>query len=165
MNAALKWTSLFLVCLIAQASLVPALAVAGVGPDLPFIILYFFALQFGITPSIYAGFFLGLFQDLYSPSLLGQNALSKTIAGAFTGIFNERMMRTDPVIKAVILLASFALHDLVFVLARGLSVPNLGGRIVHQLVFETTGRALYSLVPAALIYLWNAYGRHPLGKR
>ena len=161
----LKWFALFIGGLILQASLVPNITIFGCGPDLPFIVLYFFAMKYGITPAIYVGFFLGLFQDLYSPSLLGQNALAKTITGAFSGIFNEKMMRTDPIMKTIILFAAFAAHDIVIVLAQGLDVDNLTGRIVHQLLFKALPRALYTLVPAAMLYVWNTFGQRPLGKR
>ena len=75
----LKWPMLFVLCFILQTSFVPSIAFFGVKPDLLMIILFFFSIRYGVLPGIFMGFVLGLTQDLYTPAILGQNALTKTI--------------------------------------------------------------------------------------
>jgi rod shape-determining protein MreD len=107
---------------------------------------------------------VGLTQDLYSPAVLGQNALAKTIIGACIGLFNEKVMRTDAMGKTVVLFVMFFVHDIIFMLvlvaknSAGLSVVLLG------LLTKTLPRALYSGIIAVMFYAWDFLPR-PAGRR
>jgi rod shape-determining protein MreD len=152
---AVKWVLVFMVSLILQTSFVPVITIAGVKPDLLLIALFFFSIKYGVMPGIFVGFALGLGQDLYSPSLLGQNALAKTITGAFIGLFNERTMRSDPLIKTVLLLLVFLIHDAVFLT---IQIVKLGGPLsilFLGLLTKCMPRALYSIAVAVLFYIWE----------
>jgi rod shape-determining protein MreD len=149
------WVGVFLGCLALQGTVAARVAIAGVRPDLPFLALFVFALHYGTLPGIYVGFVIGLCQDLYAPAVLGQNALCKSVTGYFCGLFNERMMSTDPVVKMVILLLAFGLHDLVF---WGVDVLKQGAPAVSVLVnlgIRTLPRAAYTMAFAALYYGWQ----------
>ena len=82
----LKWAGIFLLCVVLQTTVVPLIGLSGITPDLLMVALFFFALKTGQMTAVWVGFFLGLGQDLFSTSILGQNALSKTIAGYFAGL-------------------------------------------------------------------------------
>ena len=150
----LKWTAILVLAFLFQTTLVQTIAVAGVQPDLILVALFFLSIQGGSLTGIYVGFFLGLGQDLYSPSVLGQNALGKTIAGAFCGLFNEKVMRTDPLIRLVILVLVFFLHDAVFSIASAVKFEGSLSGVMPSLLTETLPRALYSVVIAAATYVW-----------
>ena len=144
----LKWFIAIIVCLILQTTLIPSIAIFGVQPDLLIIVLAFMCLKHGVMPGIYVGFFLGLGLDLYSPALLGQNALAKTIIGFFLGLFNEKVMRTDPIVKIIILLVSFFIHDILFFGVELLKNDNSLLPIIPGLFTRTLPRAIYSTVLA-----------------
>ncbi|HUI91676.1 MAG TPA: rod shape-determining protein MreD [Chitinivibrionales bacterium] len=150
-----KWLIAFLAALVLQTSFVPAISLGNATPDLLLIVLFFFSLKYGVMPGIFVGFFLGLGQDLYSPSLLGQNALVKTLTGAFIGLFNERVMRTDPLVKTVLLIVVFIVHDALFMAVQVLKLHDSLGSLFSGLFFRTLPRALYSVAVAALFYLWE----------
>jgi rod shape-determining protein MreD len=105
-NAILKWAGWFLLCAILQSTLVDNIAVFGIKPDLLMLVLFNMSVAYGIMPGVYVGFFIGLGQDLFSPGLLGQNALAMSAAGFFSGLFNERVMRLDPLLRAALLAAA-----------------------------------------------------------
>ena len=155
MSDTVKWLLAFMVALILQTSFVPAISLGGIKPDLLIIVLFFFSLKYGVMPGIFVGFFLGLGQDLYSPSLLGQNALVKTVTGALIGLFNERVMRTDPLIKTVLLLVVFIVHDALFLVVQIVKLHDSAGSLFTGLFLHTLPRALYSVAVAALFYLWD----------
>jgi rod shape-determining protein MreD len=155
MSDTVKWFIAFMVALILQTSFVPAISIAGIKPDLLVVVLFFFSLRYGVMPGLFVGFFLGLGQDLYSPSLLGQNALVKTVVGAFIGLFNERVMRADPLIKTVLLLVVFVVHDALFLVVQIVMLGSSVGVLFSGLFFHTLPRALYSVAVAALFYLWD----------
>jgi rod shape-determining protein MreD len=135
------------------------MAIGGVQPDFVFLVLYVIALKTGSLPAIYVGFFVGLCQDLYSPALLGQNALCKSLLGFFCGLFNERMMSTDPLMKAVLLVIAFLAHDLVFWMVDLTVLGDTPISILAELGLRSLPRALYSLAVAAMFYAWQR-GRH-----
>jgi rod shape-determining protein MreD len=148
----LKWAGIFLLCFVLQTTLVPLIGIAGIVPDLLMTALFFLALRNGQVAAVGAGFFLGLAQDIFSaPSILGQNALSKTFAGFFAGFFNERVMRVDVVFQIVLLFAAFLVNDAVYYLVQ--AVKSDGGQVAHHLAAVTVPRALYSMAFAFLPYI------------
>jgi rod shape-determining protein MreD len=150
-----KWVIAFLVSLILQTSFVPVISIAGIKPDLLLIVLFFFSLKYGVISGMFVGVFLGLGQDLYSPSLLGQNALAKSVIGACIGLFNERVMRTDPLIKTVLLLVVFIGHDAIFLVVQVARLGDPVATVFTGLFMHTLPRAMYSIAVAALFYLWE----------
>ncbi|HEX7510791.1 MAG TPA: rod shape-determining protein MreD [Chitinivibrionales bacterium] len=153
----LKWPLLFIGCFLLQTSFVPAIAVFGIKPDLLMIILFFFSIRYGIMPGLLMGFFIGLTQDLYTPAILGQNALTKTIVGACIGLFNEKVMRTDPFVKSIILFVMFLVNDALFTLVLVVKNNTHISGLLLDLAMKTIPRALYSVVLAALFYAWEFF--------
>lgn len=151
----LKWFAAIIVCLILQTTLIHSIAIFGVQPDLLIIVLFFMCLKHGVMPGIYVGFFLGLGLDLYSPALLGQNALAMTAIGFFMGFFNEKVMRTDPIMKIVILAISFFIHDTILL---GVELLKNDSSLIHlipEFIIHTLPRAVYTTILAFLINMWN----------
>lgn len=152
----IKWAIAIIFCLILQTTVIPSMAVFGVQPDLLIVILFFICLKHGVIPGVYIGFFIGLGQDLYSPSFLGQNALAKTVIGFFMGFFNEKVMRTDPILKIVILVVSFIIHDTLFTGTQLLKTGNTLLPVITELLARTLPRAVYTMLFAFLIMFWDA---------
>ena len=155
METVIKWFAAIIVCLLLQTSLVPAIAVFNTQPDLPFIVLFFICIRYGIMPGVYIGFFLGLYLDLFTPSHLGQNALANTVIGFFVGSFNEKIIRTDPLFKTIIILVAFLIHDILFSGVELLKSGNSLNLLFHDLLIRSVPRACYTLVIIFLIYFWN----------
>jgi rod shape-determining protein MreD len=153
----LKWPLLLMACFILQTSFIPSLAVFGAKPDLVMIILFFFSIRYGVMPGLFMGFLLGLTQDLYTPAILGQNALTKTLVGACIGLFNEKIMRTDPFVKTIILFVMFLVNDSIFLLILMLKNTHHFSVLIPELVFKTIPRGLYSVIIAAFFYIWEFF--------
>lgn len=148
----LKWAGIFLLCFVLQTTVVPLIGIAGITPDLLMVALFFLALKNGQMAAVGVGFFLGLAQDLFSaPSILGQNALAKTLAGFFAGFFNERMMRVDFIFQIVLLFVTFLVNDAAYFIVQ--AVKTEGGGILHNLTAASVPRALYSMAFALLPYI------------
>ena len=143
----LKWAGIFLLCIILQTTLVPAIGLFGASPDLLMVALFFLARKTGPFGATWVGFFLGLAEDLYAPSILGQGALSKTAAGFFAGLFNERVMRVDFIFQLVLLLVTFFINDALYYTVQIIKTGGTGnGGILPLLLTSTLPRALYSLL-------------------
>jgi rod shape-determining protein MreD len=151
-----KWIGVFLLCLVLQTTLVPAIGIFGISPDLLLVALFFLARKTGSFGATWVGFFLGLAEDLYSPSILGQNALSKTAAGFFAGLFNERVMRVDFFFQLVLLLVTFFIHDAFYYTVQMIKTGGTGaGGLLHGIFTSTVPRALYSLLFALFPFIKN----------
>lgn len=155
MNGILKWLGWFVLCVVLQSTLVPHFAILGVRPDLPMIALFYLALKAGMMPAIYAGFFLGLGQDLFSASLLGANALAKSVVGFVCGIFNERVMRLDPVLRALLMLLMFIIHDCLLTSVHVMKSDGGAGTVFAELIMVTLPRAAYTLAVAVIPFVWT----------
>ncbi len=157
MKRIFEWTALFLVAFLLQGTIVHAIRIGSIVPDLVVVVLFFLSMKHGAVLGIYVGFLIGLGQDLYSPSILGQNALAKSTVGIFVGLFNDRVMRTDPLLKVVLLFAAFLIHDSVFFGAQLLKNGHELAPLLKELTVRTLPRALYSSAFAALFFFWDTY--------
>ncbi len=154
-ETALKWFTTIVCCLILQTTLVPLIAIYGAEPDLLILALFFMGQKHGVLPGLYVGFFLGLGMDLYSPVMLGQNALAKTVTGFFAGLFNEKVMRADMIMKIIILALCLLIHDLIFsaveLLKNGNSLMHLFAGIFSS-IFP---RVIYTVILAFVVQFVN----------
>jgi len=155
------WTAVVLGSLALQGVLAPHVGIAGTEPDFVFVVLLAFSMKHGSLPAVYLGFMVGLCQDLYSPSVLGQNALCKTLLGFLSGLFNARMMSTDPLMKAVILVTAFLAHDTLYWLVDRATAGDIPLSLLADLAFRSFPRAVYSLAIAAALYAWQRSRRQP----
>jgi rod shape-determining protein MreD len=151
------WFGVFLGAFILQTTLVPSLAIFGVKPDLLMLALFLLAIKTGVMPAIFIGFIIGLSQDLYSPSILGQSALAKTLAGFFASLFNEKLMRLDPVILGIILILTFFVNDLAVYAVQVVKSGGSLGAVAKEIFGPTFPRALYTLVFAVIPILWEQF--------
>jgi rod shape-determining protein MreD len=164
MRHIISWTLLFIAALILQSTLVPVIGIGAIQPDLPLIFLFIFSIRWGVMPGLYVGFLLGLAQDVYSPAILGQHALAKTVTGFFIGLFNERLMRTDVVTKIVLVVLAFFIHDILIDLVVVAKKSGTVRTMMIELAVQTLPRILYSLVFVVVYYIWDTY-RHPSSHR
>jgi rod shape-determining protein MreD len=160
-NAVLKWTGWFLLCAILQSTLVPYIAVFSTEPDLMLMALFFLATKAGVMPAVFVGFFLGLGNDLFAPSLLGQNALAMTVTGALCGLFNERVMRLDPIMRAVLLVVAFIVNDTVAMMVHVLKTDGQMTVVFMELLVATLPRAFYTLCVSIIPVIWVNIIRPP----
>ncbi|MBD3322597.1 MAG: rod shape-determining protein MreD [Chitinivibrionales bacterium] len=157
MSTVLKWIAVFISCLVLQSTLMNAVSILGITPDVTVIALFLLAINHGSLAGLYAGFLLGLSQDLYSPSILGQQALAKTLVGAATGLFNVKVMRTDPLLRMFLLLLAFIFHDSIFLIASVIKNSSSLSLLGKELITETIPRSLYSMLLLLLLYAWSYF--------
>jgi rod shape-determining protein MreD len=112
-------------------------------------------------PGVYAGFLLGLGQDLFSPSLLGQNALAMSVVGFACGHFNERVMRLDPIMRVMLLVAAFITNDTIVMMVHVLKTNGETSTIFWELLVVTLPRAIYTLLFAAVPFVWTYVVKPP----
>lgn len=152
-----KWAGLFITALILQSSLVPVLSVYGTKPDLIMVVLFFFSMRYGIMAGIYTGFFIGLGMDVYSASFIGQNALTKTVFGALSGMFNTKVVPTGRILQLFLFTSFFFIHDGVFfmieIYKNGLPFMVL----LQEIAGSTIPRVIYTYLIIFLVFAYRFF--------
>src|SRR5437016_1603969 len=84
---------------VAQATLLPALRIADVAPDIPLIMVLLLALRRGPEFGCAAGFIAGLLQDVASGGMIGVQAMTKALVGYALGALGGRLRVTQPLVQ------------------------------------------------------------------
>ena len=148
-----------------QATLVPHVQIAGVGPDLAVVAIVLLAYRRGATAGVLAGFLIGLAQDVTNPAFLGLNALAGSVVGFAAGSSREHLDATSPVLSAATLFVAVLVHDLVYLTI--FTHLALSGLLLGLLT-----RSLPTALYTALVGVWvltalaslTRRGVHPLGR-
>ena len=143
----------FILVLIAvQATIVDLIEIRGFKPDLILLfLLYRFSGKGTLTP-VFAGFSLGLLQDLTSGGFLGVFALSKSVAGFIIGkIFPEKIPEEKWFWLSGIILCIF-MHDIIsqYIFSQGnYSKPFvfLVNQALPQMVYDCFAAVLLLILP------------------
>jgi rod shape-determining protein MreD len=126
-----------------------AMTFGRIGPDFPLLIVAYFAIFRGALAGSVFGFVVGLLQDLFNPSFLGLNALTKSLVGFGVGRAGAQMERDHPVfLLALFGLAALA-HDFVYLLF--FTQLHLG-RFLLTWVTVSLPSAVYTAVVGAVVH-------------
>src|SRR5664280_634373 len=85
----LAWFVVMLVSVSLQSTLIPALSIGGVRPDLVLVVVVSAALTRGRETGVLCGVFGGVLQDLLSAGPFG--VLSKMLVGLFVGFYERKI--------------------------------------------------------------------------
>ncbi len=121
---------------LAQWSVVPALSLGGVTPDLPLIVTVFLALRRGPETGCLAGFVAGFLQDMAGGGLIGVQALTKALAGFGMGLLVGRLWVASPLVQVPGLVLLTLAEGLVryFLLQLFHFPASLGAMMVHVIL-------------------------------
>lgn len=102
--------------LLLQTVVVPKLAIFGVRPDIPFLVVLLIAFYEGGIGGAIAGFLVGLFVGLNSAGTLGVSSLANTVLGYSAGVMAERLERKSWVTRFLVALIATILRDQIEIL-------------------------------------------------
>ena len=109
MKASHIWIAV-VVALLAQTTIVSALAGDGAPVDLVLVVVVFAALSRGPVIGLWTGTFAGLIQDALSGGIIGVSGLTKTVVGVLVGIAGAQFIVGTIWHRLVILLAASVVH-------------------------------------------------------
>jgi rod shape-determining protein MreD len=134
--------------LVLQQTLARWIAIDTVRPDLTLIALTAVALRRGPVGGLYAGFFLGVIQDVYAVSTLGAGILAKSIVGYALGFFEDRVMKVMAATRMLLLAAAIAVHDIAYFAAAG----SRGTQFWEAMWRHSLPSAVYTLVLGGVLF-------------
>ena len=144
--------AIIVVALVIQLTLINSVAILGLKPDLIMVVVVVFSLLKGEKEGAISGFASGLLQDIFSTSLLGINALAKTVIGFTCGILKEKIFHEHIlfIIPVITFIASFMQSILIFWLLRAFGIEY---NLTWSLKQIALPEALYSSLLSPFIFL------------
>ncbi len=122
----------------AQLYLAPLLRIGNIRPDFILILLVFVSSRYGRIAGILLGFAAGLSQDVTSTlSLLGANALPKSIVGYTVGTLNGNLTVWTPRVINLYIYGGLLGHAIIYqvIMVQGLA-PSIG-QVMNNILLET----------------------------
>lgn len=104
-----------LIVVALQMTLAHRIAPAGSAPDLVLVLLAVLVIDRRPLVGIVAGFLLGLFQDLGNASLLGMNALAKSIVGYGIARCGGEYIPDSALFRGLLVLAAALVNDAIVI--------------------------------------------------
>ena len=158
--------------LLAQTTIVPAIAGGGAPVDLVLVVVVFAALSRGPTAGLWTGTLAGLLQDALSGGIVGVSGLAKTLVGVLAGVGGSHLILGTMWHRMAIIIAASFLHSFcyigVYALISSGSPPVSTMRMVaiQAVVNAIVGVSALAVVRVSPgIFERLRQGRNPLGRR
>ena len=149
MSKPLVYVITFVVCILLQVAVAPAIAIGGCSPDFLLIPVLLVSLRSGAASGSVAGFALGLFEDFAGNGTVGGMALTFTVIALFAGLLGSAFDTSSPVLLAIIGLVGAFLMELVYGLANVLTGIETAGYAATILGYAVPS-AVYTAIFAVL---------------
>lgn len=143
----------------------PHLAVWGVFPDLPVLVVVSWSLQRGAREGAVWGFIAGIAIDLFSGAPFGAATLSLTIIGFLSGIGQVAAFRAHVALPLLAMFLATILYDLIFllvILISGQTVTWLDNLFRIILPSAVLNALLTPVVLRAMRMLHTRFGREEM---
>ena len=123
-------------------------------PDAILVALIYLGLTSGSRAAVIAGFIVGVYQDLYVPSMLGQHALAKTCIGYAAGVFSDKISVEHLPIQTATVFSLSVLHEFFLAVSAGGSPGAMISRFFIRGFPSAAYTALLALVLVGLFGSW-----------
>lgn len=133
------WFITVAACALLQTTWPDGLKLQGVLPDLPLLVVVYFAVFEGEERAMFTGLIGGIYQDVASNAVLGHHVFCLVALGYFAGRLSTRLITEHPAVKA----------GLVFLSALGAGILYVGIQYVQQPSAGALDPILTSVIPSA----------------
>jgi rod shape-determining protein MreD len=148
-----------------QVLLRDAMSFGSIGPDFPLLIVVYFAVFRGPVGGSIVGFVVGVLQDLFNPSYLGLNALTKSLVGYAMGRAGAQTERDNPLFLIAVFGVAALAHDLIYLLFfTGFHMGKFALSFVTIAIPSAVYTAVVGAVVHALVTFFLAEAVRSLGK-
>lgn len=152
MSKSTVYLVIFVLCILFQAGLSPAIAIAGCSPNFLIIPVLLVALRSGQAAGGIAGFFCGLLFDLMGNGTIGCMALVFTLMAILVGFLGGSLDLTTPLVLVLVVVFSAFFVEIAYAIAIVLTTADSGGAVGTVLTYSLPS-ALYSSVFAVIVLL------------
>ena len=152
MNKSMIYLIAFILCILLQAGVAPAIAIGGCSPNFLLIPVLLVALRSGTGAGGIAGFFCGLLFDLMGNGTIGCMALVFTLTALVVGFLGAGLDLTAPLAVVLVAVVSAFFVEIAYAIAIVLTTAD-GGGAMNTILTYSLPTALYSTVFAAIALL------------
>lgn len=142
---------LVILVLILQGVLIGRIQLRWGRPDLPLILLIFWAWHNNWKQGLIAGFVIGLLVDILFFPLLGLNAFSLALVGFLVAEIRERVYQDNVIFFIILIGAATVLNGII--LSFWLLVFNISPSFLEKIVFIVFPTLLYNCIISFPIFL------------
>lgn len=151
MRKNLLWAFIVVLTALIQTTWLDAVRVAGVLPNLPLVLVVYFAVAQGQERAMFTGVLGGLFQDVSGNLTLGHNVLCYVIIGYIVGRLSTRLVTEHPVVKAgLVFLAALAFGALDTVI-KYVQEPQIAA--FQNVLSRVVPTAFYTALATPILYI------------
>jgi len=117
--------------------------IAGIKPDLLVLLVVFFAIFFGPSTGVEAGFVSGLFKDTYSLDIFGVNIVLLSLTGLIVGRVSPKLFKESKLTQGLLVFVSSVLYMITHYFASSL---------ILKITYVTLPEYLYGLILPSSFY-------------
>ncbi|MBI4556452.1 MAG: rod shape-determining protein MreD [Candidatus Hydrogenedentes bacterium] len=144
------WMTLVIAASLIQSTWLDVIRIAGVLPDLPLLLVVYFAIVEGEERAMFTGVIAGLIQDVATDVALGHHVLCLVLVGYAAGRIATRLIADHPAVKAgLVFLASFT-NGLIYTLILYVQQPDIAG--LNKLAASVIPGAFYTTLVTPVIF-------------
>jgi rod shape-determining protein MreD len=128
LGASMRWVRIIIVAIIValiETTLLPAVAVNGVRPDLAFIYVFFLALNCAPDEGFIAFWVVGLMKDMFSAGPLGAYALLYAGTGYEVSRLTRKLFKDNPLIQIAVAAPAAAAVNAIYLAGTVFAYPHL----------------------------------------
>ena len=151
MKKTIIFVFLVILVLILQGVLIGRIQLRWGRPDLPLILLIFWAWHNNWKQGLIAGFVIGLLVDILFFPLLGLNAFSLALVGFLVAEIRERVYQDNVIFFVLLIGAATVLNGII--LSFWLLVFNISPSFLEKIVFIVFPTLLYNCIISFPIFL------------
>jgi len=151
MKKTIIFVFLVILVLILQGVLIGRIQLRWGRPDLPLVLLIFWAWHNNWKQGLIAGFIIGLLVDILFFPLLGLNAFSLALVGFLVAEIRERVYQDNVIFFVLLIGAATVLNGII--LSFWLLVFNISPSFLEKIVFIVFPTLLYNCIISFPIFL------------
>lgn len=128
-------------------------------PDLPLLLVVYFAIAEGEERAMFTGLIGGIYQDVASNVLLGHHVLCLVVVGYSIGRLSTRIITEHPAVKAGLVLLGGLVNGVLFTVIQYVQSP--GSHVIQPVLTSVVPAAFYTalITPLALLILSRIFHR------
>lgn len=114
MKKNLPWIMIIIAAALVETTMLPAISIQRVVPDLILILVVYFSIAEGSERGMFTGLIGGILQDVSANTGVGHHALCLIIVGYVTGRMASRLITDNPYVKVITVLGASVIHGFIY---------------------------------------------------
>lgn len=152
------WAGVVIVAALLQMTWLDVVEVGQVRPDLPLLIVVYFALADGEERAMFSGVLAGVFQDIAGNNSLGHHVLCHVLIAYTVGRLAARLVTEHPAVKMILVFLASLVYGLMFHTIEYIQNPNVN--LLNIIVALVVPAAFYTALVTPLVFAFLTRAFH-----